>query len=209
MNQKTFNKLSWGLLSITLGLAIISWGIPINWKIFSITGYAWFPLLGLIAWITMWNHYVIGAVRIFQGKLDKPKYYSSTTETLVLISLILHPGILAVKLQQAGLGFPPDSYYKYVGPTLKITIASAIIALLIFLSFEIFNRLKNNKKIKKYWLLISLSQSLAIVLIFVHALRLGTHLGPGWFLNIWLIMGVSLLPCFYIIHKHELINQTT
>lgn len=207
LSQKKFSVLSWTALSIALALVIIAWGQGVSWKLGSISAYQWFPLLGLTAWVTMAEHYYLGTVRIFNKNLKKPKYFSEITEYLVLGCLILHPGILAIAQSKNGEGAPPASFYNYVSSNMKLAIVFGSISLLIFLSFEVFNRFKTNKTVQKYWLAISLSQILAMALIWIHGLRLGSNLGAGWFRAIWFIFGIALLPCFYIILKADIDNS--
>ena len=62
------------------------------------------------------------------------------------------------------------------------------------------------KVIKNYWTAISISQSIAMTLVWVHALRLGGNLGEGWFQFLWIVAGFSLIPCFYVIHREDFKN---
>jgi hypothetical protein len=203
MNQTQITKLAWGLFIVSSLLAITSWGQTVGWKLDSITPYQLFPLFGLFAWLVMWTHFVIGAFRVRNPSIRKMKLYSRVTGYTVLASLLLHPGILAFQQFRNNQGLPPESYINYVGESMTIAVFFGIIGLTIFLSFEFFDRMKNNKIVKKLGPAISISQSIAMMLIFVHGLRLGTTLGDGWFRVIWIIYGLLLFPCFYIIHKAD------
>jgi hypothetical protein len=203
MTQKSFSQFTWGILIVSILIPLIVWGTNINWQIGSITLYQWFPLFGLLAWMVMWTHYVSGAVRVLKPTLKKPPYYGVFTAYLVLGCLLLHPGLLAFAQAQNKVGLPPLSFYEYVGEGLKLAVIFGSIALLIFLSFEVFSRMKNNKFIMQWSLAISISQSVAMVLIFVHGLRLGSNLNSGWFYYIWILYGIILLPSFYIIHTQD------
>jgi hypothetical protein len=207
LSQERFDKFTWGVLAISILLPIIVWGNGISWRAGSISPYQWFPLFGLLAWMIMWTHYVTGAIRINNPKLKKPQYYSRLTGYIVLASLLLHPALLAYAQFERGAGIPPFSYIDYVGKELLLAVMMGSVALTIFLSFEIFNRLRQKFIIKKFWLAISFSQSIAMLLIFAHALKLGTHLTSGWFLIIWMLYGIVLLPCIYTIHRHEIASR--
>jgi hypothetical protein len=187
---------------------VLAWGQTVSWNIATLSPYQWFPLFGIFAWMTMWTHYVIGAIRVNVAELSKPKYYSAVTGWLVLASLLLHPGILAYQQFRNDQGLPPESFINYVGESFQLAVMLGSIALLIFLSFEIFDRLKNNKIVQKYSLAISISQSVAMLFIFVHGLRLGTSLGEGWFRVVWVLMGIILMYCFYLIHRSEIAHIT-
>jgi hypothetical protein len=204
MTQKKYNITVWTLCIFAIILPITVWGQGINWGLTSITLYQWFSLFGILAWMVMWTHYVNGAIRLKYPDLSKPKYYSSFTGYLVLGSLLFHPGLLAYAQFINDQGLPPKSFYDYVGSSLTLAVILGSIALMIFLSFEIFDRLQDKMYIKKWWIYISLSQSLAMTLIFVHGLRLGSNFNSEWFLLIWWICGLILIPCFYIIHLNDL-----
>ncbi len=205
MNQRNFNIFTWTVLLVSILIPFYVWGNYVGWEIFDVSLYQLFPLFGLLAWMIMCTHYFTGAVRIKTG-LKKSKYYGGATGALVLAFLLLHPGILAYAQHDNGFGTPPESFVDYYGEALILAGMLGTISLLIFLSFEIFDRLKNNKVINKYWILVSISQSLAMTFIFVHGLQLGTNLKSGWFIYIWLLYGLALIPCFYIIHKLDFEN---
>lgn len=203
MDQKTYNYLSWTAVLGTLGLVIFAWGDRVQWDIGGLNVYQWFPLFGLIAWTIMAQHYYLGAVRVLVHGLKKPKYFKEITGYLVLASLLLHPGLLAYEQSRNDQGLPLESFTNYVGDGLRIAVMLGTISLIIFLSFEVFERIKKNRTISRYWWLISISQSLAMILIWIHAVRLGSDLGSGWFQVVWYVLGAALIPCFYIIHKSD------
>ncbi len=207
MNQKTFSIFSWSLFALSLAIVIASWGIGVSWQLESLSPYQWFPLFGLLAWIIMAGHYYTGVFRVLDHSLKKPKFYKNLTEYVVLGSLLLHPGILAIAQFNNGEGLPPQSFIDYVGEGLKLAVLLGSISLLLFLSFEVFNRMRKNRFVKKYWLAVSLSQSFAMTFIWVHGLRLGTNLGDGWFRILWIVLGFALLPCFYFIHKADFTKE--
>ena len=206
MGQSTFSKVIWGIFTASAVLPFIAWGNSVNWSLSSLGALQYFPLFGLLAWMIMWTHYVSGALRIKYPDLSQPKYYSKLTSWIVLFSLLLHPGLLSYKLWSLTDTTPPGSWFNFV-PGMKLAVILGSIALIIFLSFEVFDRMKDNALVKKYWLLISISQSLAMTLIFVHGLRVGTRLQEGWFMWAWLLCGLALIPCLYLIHKSDLLKK--
>jgi hypothetical protein len=207
MTQKRFNVFAWSIFFLSVIIPVIVWGNNVSWQIRTITPYQWFPLFGLLAWMIMWTHYVNGAIKIKNTSLETPRYYGKSTAYIVLASLLLHPGILAYAQWKNDVGLPPISFYDYVGENLLLAVMLGSVSLTIFLSFEIFDRMKNNPGIKKWWLAISISQSIAMTLIFVHGLRLGSTISSGWFLYIWMLYGIILVPCFYIIHTVDFQNR--
>jgi hypothetical protein len=207
MTQKTFNFFVWVILAFAILVPFIVWGQGIDWQLGSISIYRWFPLFGLLAWMVMWTHYITGTLVIKYPILTRPKIYKPFTEYLVLASLLLHPGLLIYAQWKNGAGLPPNSYLEYVGEALALAVMFGTIALIIFLSYEFFDRLQHKQTIKRWWPAISISQSIAMILIFVHGLRLGTNLSSGWFVYVWIACGIALLPCFYIIHEQDFANR--
>ena len=202
MNQKMLNYLTWGSVIGSLALVTYVWGDTAGWKIGSLSTYQWFPLFGLIAWVVMAEHYYLGTIRITKPELKKPRGFKPVTGWLVLGSLLLHPGLLAYEQSRNDQGLPPESFVNYVGDGLRLAVMLGTISLIIFLSFEVFDRIKRGRVLKKYWWVISMSQSLAMILIWVHGMRLGTHI-TGWFETVWIIYGLALIPCFYISHRED------
>ncbi len=168
-----------------------------------LTAYSIFPLLGMLAWTTMWSHYAYGSLRLAFPSLTKNVAYSKTTEIFVLACIVLHPSLLAWQLWRTTGALPPTSFYKYVGSSLKLFVMSGSFALLLFLSYEVLHRLREKPMVIKNWRWISLSQMLAMVVIFVHGLKLGQNLRAGWMQFVWVCMGALLVPAFALVLQHE------
>lgn len=201
MNQKTFTYYSWGIVALSLLLPFIAWGQNLNWQFSGLNGYQLFPLFGLLAWMVMATHYFTGYVRVKSG-LVKPPYFSSVTGYFVLACLLLHPAILAYNEFVNTDTLPPESFVNYVGESLQLAVFFGSFSLLLFLSYEVFDRIRHKTSIKKNWWLVNISQTIAMTLIFIHALRLGGEIS-GWFLAVWIIYGLALLPCFYLFHTMD------
>jgi hypothetical protein len=203
MSQKSFTIFTWSLFGLSILLPFIAWGSRLNWELGDINGYQLFPLLGLLAWMIMWGHYVTGAFRVNDNSLTKPAGYGAVSGWIVLACILLHPGILAIEQSRNGAGLPLQSFFDYVGQNFTLAILIASISLIIFLSYEVFDRIKNRPGIKKWWWAISISQILAMILIYVHALRLGTDVMSGWFMAVWILYGLVLIPNFYIVLRGD------
>lgn len=187
--------LPWTLFTVVVILSLLAWGEFYEWQFKDISTFMFFPLFGLLAWSIMWTHYAIGGVRQLN---DMPRNltYTKVSAWIVLACLLLHPGLLAVGLWDTGRGLPPISFYDYVGPTMKYMIMFGTVSLLAFLAFDVFVRFRKHPQVDRNWRWISLSQMIAMSLIFVHALQLGGHLQAGWFQLWWIILGALLIPCF-------------
>jgi len=191
----------WLTVTTLVGLAFYSWGQGLAWQFSGLSAYQFFPLLGLTAWFTMFTHYVWGALSW------RSIVYTRLTGYFVLGCILLHPGLLGYAQYKNGLGNPPFSFYRYFPPSYNGAVLLGSTAVVVFLSFEVFNRLKNRPKIKRIWKWVSLSQAIAMTLIFVHALYLGDQLHMGWLKALWIICGIILLPCMYILLRRDFTNK--
>lgn len=206
-NLKLPEWLSWLLLVIVLGVASTAWGNNIHWHFDLVNIYIFFPLLGLWAWSIIWTHYALGALSIAK-KIPIPALYRKVTYALVLGLILLHPGLLAYAQWQKNGSLPPGSEFNYVASSLRLFIVFGFVALLAFLFYEVIRRFRSRPLVNKYWGFISLSQMVAMILIFLHALRLGQNLQSGWFRFYWLVLGLLLIPCFIIVGKHDWSKDT-
>jgi len=150
-----------------------------------------FPVLGIWAWSVMWTHFVIDEIRRLKPELPKNIPYKKVSFSFVLFCILLHPSIILYAEYKAGLGLSLLNAW---------TVQIAVIAFFIFLSFEFFDRTRKNPKVAKKWWLVNISQSTAMMLIFIHSINLGSHLQQGWFRTYWMILGAILTVC--IIHMH-------
>lgn len=137
----------------------------------------------------MWAHYVVSVIRQ-AAKVDREALnsYVEITSFIVLFCILIHPGLLTWQLWRDGLGLPPASELHYVGPTLRIYIVFAMTALLLFLAYE-FRRLFKDKP---WWKYVQYATDFAMVLIFIHSLKLGSQLQTGWLRVVWYFYGVTL-----------------
>ncbi len=189
---------AWALTAVVSALAVIVWGQGNRWKLGGMSTYNLFPLFGLLAFSIMWAHYIVGALRLYLN-VDK-KYTSSyfkTTSLAVLAFILLHPGLLIWQLWRDGFGLPPESYlHNYVAPNAAWAAMFGSVSLFIFLAFE-FHR-KYSKK--SWWKYVQYGSDVAMILIFVHALKLGRQLNYEWFRVVWWVYGVSFLGALFYIY---------
>lgn len=194
--------LPWTLFAVVVAASFAAWADLRSWDFSSLNVFALFPLLGLLAWSIMWTHYALGGVRLVHP-FERNHLYSRISAAVVLACLLLHPGLLAWgQFDVRGL-LPPDSFYSYVAPSLKGAVLLGGISLLIFISFDIFDYFKQRDGVRRNWKWISLSQMLAMTLIFTHSLLLGSNLQSGWFQVWWVLLGVLLIPCFGLIVRAD------
>lgn len=188
--KKILVSSAWLLGLIVVLLAVAAWLQGLSGRLENLSIYQIFPLLGLIAFSLMWTHYFIGAVRQLLN-VDKKalKQYFEVTSFIVLIAIVLHPVLLEYQLARDGFGLPPGSVLEnYVAPAARWAAVIGMISWLIFLAYELRRKFGQ----KKWWKLVGYSQLIAMAAIFVHALKLGSHL-QDWYLVIWWFFGISLM----------------
>ena len=193
---------AWGLTAFAAALAVFAWGSSIDWQVRS--SYQLFPLFGLVAFSLMWAHYIASVARRYV-KLE-PKVlaaYFESTSLAVLLLILLHPGLLTWQLWRDGFGLPPGSELQYVEPTARWAILVGFTSLTIFLLYE-FRRFYH-KKI--WWQYVEVITDIAMVMIYFHALRLGSTLMEGWFRWVWYFYGLSLLVTFVYIYSQKTAKQ--
>lgn len=189
MNQRQLQTIAWALSAFVGLIAIISWGQTLSWEFSNLSLYRLFPLFGLLAFSLMWVHYVVAALRKhFRVDKSAVNSYFEVTSYFVLVFILLHPGLLAFQLWRDGDGLPPGSYMGFVGSAFKIAIIAGMVSWAAFIGYEF--RRKFNKK--PWWKFVQYASDAAMLLIFVHALRLGGQLQDGWYRWIWMIYGISL-----------------
>lgn len=197
---------AWLLVAMVATASLVGWYAI--WGSAPLTAASIFPLFGLLAWSVMWVHYVYGAMQLRYDFPEPPSLYHPLTYTLVLALILLHPLLFnMLRYQQTGL-LPPESYVGYVGESNVIFVLLGTFALLLFLSFEVVRHLRNNKTIRKYWHIISITQVVAMVSIYIHALALGDIVTSTGFMAWWSLLGVTFVPAAYIVASNDWQRRT-
>jgi hypothetical protein len=174
----------------------VAWGQSFRWQFAHFSSYQLFPVFGLLAFSLMWSHYIAAVIRMYL-KVDKAVLhrYFEVTSLAVLALILAHPGLLAWQLWRDGLGLPPGSELLY-GGTMRGMVLLGMIAWLIFLAYEFRRKFEN----RPWWLVISVATDIAMVMIFIHSLQLGSQLQTGWFRVLWYIYGITLVVALVYIY---------
>lgn len=188
-----FNRYrAWILFVFVSAISIILWLITLSGSVRSM--YQFFPILGVLAWTTMWVHYIVGAI----GQPKNGKLFTKLTGVLVLLLLVAHPTIFLVqRFLDTGL-LPPESYVSYVGPQRAWAVVIAVAALATFLLYDILKRFRGKLIARGIWPYFSLLQASAMVAIFIHGFTLGTSMNSTHFVLWWIFLGVLLAPCLVL-----------
>lgn len=204
MNARHLQIIAWGVSVLTVILAVTAWGQGNNWQIAGLSFYQIFPVFGLVGFSLMWAHYAMSALRQY-FKLDGAvlRSYFEITSLAVLAAILLHPGLLAWQLWRDGLGLPPGSELNYVAPAMGIYVLIAMVSLLVFLAYELRRQFGK----KSWWKFVQYASDIAIFLILLHSLRLGSHLQVGWLRPIWyfygITLGISLAYTYYLKYQNR------
>lgn len=187
----TPEKIAYLATSIICAVSFIAWGEANQWQFSTLSLYAIFPLLGLIAFSILCSQYIVLAVaRLCTVSTKYLTHYFSITGWLFLVAIFLHPSLLIWQLWRDGFGLPPESYLQhYIVPGLEWAALLGTLSFLVFLTYEMRRWYKD----RAWWKFIAYASDIAAVAIFVHSLKLGTTLQTGWFRDIWISYGVTLI----------------
>lgn len=201
MNAKHLQIFAWGSSAIATILAVIAWGQSFAWDFSALNTYLLFPVLGLIAFSLMWSHYLTAALRQYY-KLGKEvtKSYFEVTSALVLGAILLHPGLLAYQSWRDGSGLPPGSSLNYLPNSKDFYILIAMFSLFVFLAYE----LRRWYQDKSWWKYVQYLSDVAIILIYIHGLNVGSQLQAGWFQIVWYLYGVTLAAALGFMYYQKL-----
>lgn len=190
---------AWLLSAVVTLTALIAWWTMYNGRI--VSTYQLFPLFGLLAFSLMWAHYMV-AVAKMHTKADKNelKAYFEITSLVVLVAILLHPGLLIWQLWHDGFGLPPNSYLEFYGEGAKLAILAGTVSWAAFIAYEFRRKFKE----KSWWKYVQYASDGAMILIFLHALRLGDHLQAGWFRFVWFFYGVTLVMALLYMYDDKL-----
>lgn len=173
------------------------WGESLEWQFSGLSTYQVFPVLGLLAFGLMWGHYIIAALRLYL-RLERSvtAQYFQLTSMVVLAAILLHPGLLIWQLARDGLGLPPESYFRLYG---WLTILGSV-SLCVFLAFELRRKFGQ----RSWWKYIERLNDVAMVAVYYHGLKLGTHTQIGWFKYLWYFYGLTLIAALIYLYSLKL-----
>jgi len=181
-------------------LPLYIWGNQLSWSLDAISALTVFPLLGLVAFSIMWWHFLLGFVKDIEPSFEKIKALHKTSSILVFLLIILHPILLSAYSLANNLPGPPAAYYNYVVSSKAVFVTYGILALTIFLLYDVAHWLKTKPWVEKNWLIIDAIDDVAFMAIFFHSMAIGQHLQSGWFRYVWIFYGVSAI--IFIGYKH-------
>jgi len=189
---------AWLLSAAVIGVAVVAWGQTWRWHLAGLTTYQIFPVIGLVAFSTMWAQYAVAELGKYLAMSgDRLAGYFRATGFIVLAAIALHPGLLIWQLWRDGFGLPPGSYLDhFVAPGLRWVALIGTVCFFIFLAYEL--RYKFGRR--PWWRYMDYLIDAAMLAIFYHGLRLGTQTSGGWFHAVWIFYGVTLLSL--LAHKY-------
>lgn len=165
--------------------------------------YTIFPVFGLLAWSLLCAQYISGALRILlRDSTNNSSTFTIASGIIIFVSLLLHPIILFAQRYIDTGTLPPISIVSYVGDARMYLVWIAVIALVIFLLFDVLRPYRESLRKSGIWQYVGLLQILAMLLIFVHGLQLGGLFADGWMRVWWILLNIVLVPC-YVLHAYE------
>ncbi|HEX9594615.1 MAG TPA: hypothetical protein VF996_00565 [Candidatus Saccharimonadales bacterium] len=199
MNEKNFRWIVELSVFPLLVIAILVWGTGIDWRLGSLTKLQLFPLLGLIAFTTMWWHFFVGFIRQIRPEFQKFDTLHRISGYWVFVALSLHPILLWTWGAGQGFASPLDTNRAYLGINYRYALLG-MFGLIVFWLYDLARWLRERAWVKRYWWLIDTVDDAAFLIIWVHAFNIGGHVQEGWFRWLWIFYGLSGL--FFVIYKH-------
>ncbi|MFZ1483969.1 MAG: hypothetical protein WAS36_03065 [Candidatus Saccharimonadales bacterium] len=191
------------LLGAVLTYTSFVWLKENNFTVFGLSAYQYFPLFGLLAYMTMWVQYMVEALMHGTDTPHNIDSFFKRTSLFVLLCIVLHPAIFISKLYADGAGLPPASYSQYVAESMVWLVGLGTVSLLLFIAFE-FRKYFIKLGIWKYIVLLN---DVAMLAIFYHGLRLGSTIQSGLFTYVWYFVGATLVAAiaykYYYWHSQK------
>jgi hypothetical protein len=193
MNQNK-NKLALFLIWLFVIAAVV---YPL-WAVISVTDWSnndfktflqnIFPLLGILAASLLWVHSISGVFENWIRKHINFDAFISTTATIILISMLLHPILLLISF-----GFNLSQIFTSFGHLDDIFIG--LCALILLLSYDVGKYLKKHGSnfFANNWNWILIISNVGFLLVFIHSLAIGGDLQSGAVRVVWKSYGITAL----------------
>lgn len=179
--------------------SVYYWLGALDWNLNELTAFKVFPVLGLLAFNIMWFHLMVAWYKRYHPISYDYRSFFRQTSNLVLVLIIAHPLILFAKT--LSLGIKP---LEYVSPNAQPFMIFGGIALLVFLSYEVVDHVRDKPIVKNNWPIVVGLNRAAMILIFYHSLKLGSNLQSGPFKVLWIGFGLSLAAYFVSAYWSEI-----
>lgn len=147
-----------------------------------------FPVLGLIAFSIMWLHVIGSPFRKTLEQYFDYKKFMAVSSIIVLISIALHPLLIYIGFWLIGV---PGSPFTYAPGDQQYLIWIAILAWVIFVTYDILKKFKNTDFFARHWQTVKLISTLGLFLILFHSLGLGGDLQMGALQYVWIFYGIT------------------
>jgi len=197
-------SLNWLYLIQLMFLApsFIYWLDSRSWSFSELGFYGLFPLLGLFAFTMMWFHLMVAYLKKIRPKMFDYENFYKITSRIVLALIILHPGLLIYKSLSQG-----TSVLDYSGNNNRAFIAFGIIALIVFLGYEVVEKFKKSSIIVNNQQYVRAFNRAAFVLVYTHGLMVGQHLQNGWLKILWIFYGITTLIYLVWAYNTEILKD--
>lgn len=169
-----------GLFNISaLTVTLIAW---LDYYPGTKTLIAYASFFAISAFLLMWAHYVVDAIRRAWFTNQKVGWQYKVTRWYVLAAILLHPALITAFIISKDLGSPIEGYKLLVGDEKVVFIFAGTLALSAFLAFEFKVFLEK----RNLWRQTMHASNLAMFLVLVHSFSIGFIInGSAWFKLVW------------------------
>ncbi len=144
-----------------------------------------YPLLGLVAFSTLWLHAISGVFEEWLVKNFNLDRFINITVTLILVCFVLHPVLLLISV-----GFSFTTIFSFGDAD---DIWFGIVGFLLLITYDIGKALKKHNLFVRHWNKILIISTIGFLLIFPHSLALGGDLQTGLLRKVWIFYGVTAI----------------
>ena len=187
-------------------MVIWVWGTELEWDWEDMDKLDVFPLLGLIAFVTMWWHFLVGFVNRLKPDYEKLDWLHTSSAYWVFAAFTLHPALFVSWGLANGYDLPPQQLYEdYAGSDMYKFIVLGLLSLTAFIAYDVARVLHRWASMKKVWPFVDAASDIAFIGIWIHSLNLGQHLQSGWLRVVWILLGLSGIG--FIAYKRYRLNR--
>lgn len=143
-----------------------------------------FPTFGLLAFTLLWLHAMSGVFEEWLRERFEFDKFVHWTAIIILLSMILHVLMLLIIIR-----FNILSLFEH-NPT---AILLGIVGFVLLLTYDIGKILKSREFFVRHWNKILVVSTTGFILIFFHALMIGSDLQNGFMRILWIFYGVTAI----------------
>lgn len=180
MKKIITSTLIWLFAIITVAYPILVAGDNFTWSLDGI-----FPILGILAFMLLWLHSLCGVFEEWLREYIPFDRFVSITALVILFCLIFHPLLLLISMN-----------FHFENITLAYGVKGiwlGIIGWILLISYDVTKPFLRYQNIAKHWNKILLISNIGFLIIFPHALMIGSDLQMQPMRGIWIFYGITAI----------------